>query len=145
MTEMFLISSMFVAPVCTFTRKFSLSRVTRPAPSFLRFASSASCKSLIVMPSRAISSKSGTTTIALAYPPKRFTSATPLILRKAGRMVKSSSCLFCASDMELSLLSRVNINISLRGVTMGASPPLTPLGKSPKVVESFSLTILRAR
>ena len=63
---------------------------------------------------------SGITSKLFTMPPSAFTSATPLMLRSAGRIVQSSSVRFSVREISPSM---VNIKTSPNGVVIGASPP----------------------
>ena len=75
---------------------------------------------------------SGITSKLLTIPPKELTSATPETVRSAGRITQSNK-----SRRSIKLKSppsTVNINISPKGVVIGAMPPCTPAGKFPHIV-----------
>ncbi len=135
-------SSKLKEAVWILTKKVSPSLSTRPAPLFLKFTLTASSKSEMLTPSLAMSLKSGTTTNALLKPPIELTSATPLIILNCGRITKSKSCRFSISVI---LPSMVNIKMSDNGVTMGAMPPSTPMGKSFITLLKRSLTMFLAK
>ena len=79
------------------------------------------------MPRAAKRVLSGITSKLLTKPPKELTSATPGTVLKAGRITQSNKSL--RSIKVKSPPSIVNINISPKGVVIGAIPPSTPVGK----------------
>ena len=110
------------------TRRASPPSETRPAPSFLLFASNAFFSVSAVMPCAPIAVEFGTTSKLRTSPPSALTSATPGSVRNAGRIVQSSK--LRRSIRERPPPSIVNMNISPSGVVMGASPPDTLDGNS---------------
>ena len=101
---------------------------SRPAPSLRLLARTASLSCAIATPAAAIRMGSGTTSKARTTPPRELTSATPGTVRSAGRIAQSRMLRRSASDSPSP--STVNMNISPKGVVIGAMPPLMPGGKS---------------
>ena len=94
-------------------------------------------------PADSIAASLGTTSYVATCPPSAFTSATPGMVRSAGRMVQSSSVRRSASERLPP--SMVNMKISDSGVAMGASPPETVSGSWPITPDSRSPTCWRAQ
>ena len=114
----------------------------RPAPSLRLFTSSACCNSASDKDRAASAAISGMTSKLFTMPPSAFTSATPLMLRKAGRIVQSSSVRFSVREIFPSI---VNIKTSPSGVVIGARPPSTLLGRLASTPDKRSLTCWRAQ
>ena len=83
------------------------------------------------------------TSKARTTPPSEFTSATPGTVRSAGRMTQSSRLRRSARDNPSP--SMVNMNISPKGVVIGAIPPVMPAGRLAVNPPRRSLTCWRAQ
>ena len=116
-----------IAPSARTTSAFSPSE-SRPAPSLRLLAAIASLMSAMPRPAAASAALSGTTSNVRTRPPSALTSATPGIVRSAGRIVQSSR-LRRSSRLRLPP-SIVNMNTSDSGVEIGARPPETFDGSS---------------
>jgi hypothetical protein len=82
------------------------------------------------------------TSKARTWPPRALRSATPAMLRSRGRIWVSSRVRLSVKDSGPSM---VNMNISPKGVVMGARPPVSPGGKSAITPARRSLTCWRAQ
>ncbi len=132
----------WIAPSALTTSVFSPS-FSLPAPSFLLFAAMASARSVMPRPAAVILALSGRTSKTRTSPPSELTSATPGMVRSAGRIVQSSRVRFSSRD-SLSP-STVNMKTSDSGVETGASPPETLAGSSPRTLARRSDTCWRAQ
>ena len=93
----------------------------RPAPSLRLLFCKVAINFSMLMPRADSLVLSGMTSKLLTKPPSELTSATPGTVRSAGRITQSSKS---RRSMRLrSPPSIVNMNISPRGVVMGAMPP----------------------
>ena len=140
---MVLTSSNVLIRPSALTIKASSPSFIRPAPSLLLFLSSVVINFSILIPLADNLVLSGTTSKLLTKPPKELTSATPGTVRSAGRITQSSK-----SRRSIKLKSppsTANINISPKGVVIGAMPPSTPFGKLPHIAFKRSATCCLAQ
>ena len=104
----------------------------RPAPSLRLFCCKASISWSMPIFLAAMRVLFGEISKLLTKPPSALTSATPGTVRSAGRITQSSR--LRRSIKVKSPPSIENMNISPRGVVIGAIPPSTPSGKSSQIV-----------
>ncbi|OIQ63722.1 hypothetical protein GALL_547380 [mine drainage metagenome] len=141
MTVLRMSSALANAP-CTRTIRVSSPSSSRPAPSLLLLAVSARRNWLSDRPQAESRVGSGWISKARTSPPSMFTSATPGTVRRAGRTSHCRALRFCSS---VASPSTVNMNRSDNGVVIGASPPCTEAGRSPRTLDSASETCCRAQ